>query len=164
MEILVTSGVGEGPTPLAAFDAALMAAGVGNYNLLHLSSIIPPSAVVRCGRFVPPMDDYGHRFYVVMAQQGADQPDDEAWAGLGWVQEQGDGRGLFVELTGGTRKEVAQAIDMTLEAMMNSRGAAYGTVERQLAGIRCLGQPVCAVVVAIYESQGWSNGQSELVR
>jgi arginine decarboxylase len=42
MQIHVSSGRGEGPTPLAAFDAALRDAGVSNYNLIALSSVIPP--------------------------------------------------------------------------------------------------------------------------
>ena len=42
MKIRLSSGRGEGPTPLAAFDAALLDAGVSNYNLLPLSSVIPP--------------------------------------------------------------------------------------------------------------------------
>lgn len=41
LDICLSSGTGEGPTPLAAFDAALPDAGVANYNLLCLSSVIP---------------------------------------------------------------------------------------------------------------------------
>ena len=44
MQIHLASGVGSGPTELAAFDAALAAAGVANYNLLYLSSVIPPAS------------------------------------------------------------------------------------------------------------------------
>jgi arginine decarboxylase len=44
LEIQVTTGTGEGPTPLAAFDAALLDAGVANYNLILLSSVIPAGA------------------------------------------------------------------------------------------------------------------------
>ena len=39
------SGPGKGSTHLNAFDAALIASGVGNYNLLRVSSILPPQAV-----------------------------------------------------------------------------------------------------------------------
>jgi arginine decarboxylase len=45
--IQVTTGTGEGPTPLAAFDAALLDAGVANYNLICLSSVIPEASVIR---------------------------------------------------------------------------------------------------------------------
>ena len=39
MNIHVASGLGTGPTKLSAFDAALNAAGVANYNIIKLSSV-----------------------------------------------------------------------------------------------------------------------------
>lgn len=41
----VMAGVAEGPTRLNAFDNALLAAGIGNVNLLRVSSILPPNAI-----------------------------------------------------------------------------------------------------------------------
>lgn len=41
-----TAGHAEGSTPLNAFDNALLAAGIGNVNLVKVSSIIPPDADV----------------------------------------------------------------------------------------------------------------------
>lgn len=40
----LVSGVGEASTELNAFDAALLNAGVGDTNLIRLSSILPPGA------------------------------------------------------------------------------------------------------------------------
>ncbi len=40
----LVAGFAEGPTPLNAFDNALMAAGIGNTNLVRMSSILPPAA------------------------------------------------------------------------------------------------------------------------
>lgn len=40
----LVSGKGEGNTSLNAFDHAIMNAGVGNTNLIRLSSILPPNA------------------------------------------------------------------------------------------------------------------------
>jgi pyruvoyl-dependent arginine decarboxylase len=37
-----TAGTAEGSTPLNAFDNALLAAGIGNINLVRVSSILPP--------------------------------------------------------------------------------------------------------------------------
>jgi len=42
--IYVCAGVGRGTTLLTAFDQALRNAGVGDYNLLKVSSIVPPGA------------------------------------------------------------------------------------------------------------------------
>lgn len=41
MKIAITSGKAEGPTELNAFDNALLDAGIGNVNLIKVSSIIP---------------------------------------------------------------------------------------------------------------------------
>lgn len=40
----LVAGHAEGETPLTAFDAALMDAGVANVNLVKVSSILPPGA------------------------------------------------------------------------------------------------------------------------
>lgn len=40
----LTTGSAEGDTALTAFDAALLDAGLGNYNLVKMSSIMPPGA------------------------------------------------------------------------------------------------------------------------
>jgi len=40
----LTSGYGEASTDLNAFDAALLKAGIGDTNLIKLSSILPPGA------------------------------------------------------------------------------------------------------------------------
>jgi len=41
----LVAGTGEAPTILNAFDRALMAAGVSHFNLVKVSSILPPAAV-----------------------------------------------------------------------------------------------------------------------
>lgn len=40
----ICAGSAEGPTRLNAFDNALLAAGIGNLNLLRVSSVLPPGA------------------------------------------------------------------------------------------------------------------------
>ncbi len=45
----LVSGASEGFTPLNAFDAALLGAGIGDTNLVKMSSIVPP----RCELIAP---------------------------------------------------------------------------------------------------------------
>ena len=78
LNIHLSSGTGEGPTPLAAFDAALMDAGVANYNLLCLSLVIPPNATIVRAKHRTPPDDYGRRLYVVMSQTAVPMAPEEA--------------------------------------------------------------------------------------
>lgn len=40
----ITSGVGSGQTELNSFDCALFNSGVANYNLVRISSILPPDS------------------------------------------------------------------------------------------------------------------------
>ena len=155
MRIVVSRGTGEGPTPLAAFDKALLAAGVENYNLIRLSSVIPPGSAIERSRFVTEPDEYGKRLYVVMAEQRATVPGEGAYAGVGWVQEPGDGRGLFVECEGPSHEDVHDEIVATLDSMAESRLRDYGPVESEIAGIECTGRPVAAVVIAVYKSEPW---------
>ncbi len=155
MRIVVSHGTGEGPTDLAAFDSALLAAGVENYNLIALSSVIPPGVEIVRARFESSPDEYGRRLYVVMAHSGANVEGAGACAGLGWTRETGAGGGLFVECTGTTDAEVHDAIVASLDSMTASRRREYGPIESEVTGIECTGRPVAAVVVAVYKSEPW---------
>ncbi len=53
-KVKLAAGACEGATPLNAFDGALLAAGIGNLNLLKVSSILPPGCVLEDGFDVPP--------------------------------------------------------------------------------------------------------------
>ena len=155
MLIRITSAVGTAPTTLGAFDAALQNAGIENYNLIYLSSVIPMGAVLKRGRYATPPGEYGHRLYVVSARHETTHLGEEAWAGLGWTQETETGRGLFVEFHGTSRRCVEAAIESTLESMKRRRPYDYGKNEYEIAGIVCEGEPVCALAVAVYPSEGW---------
>src|SRR5476649_734323 len=102
MTIDIAAGAGTGPTKLSAFDAALSAAGVANYNLIRLSSIVPPGSEIRTHDepIQTQFGEWGDKLYVVMAEMRVDTPNAEAWAGIGWVQDHETGKGLFVEHEG----------------------------------------------------------------
>ncbi|ETR67653.1 MAG: Pyruvoyl-dependent arginine decarboxylase [Candidatus Magnetoglobus multicellularis str. Araruama] len=155
MKIIITTGTGTGPTSLGAFDEALLGAGVGNYNLIPLSSVIPEGSELERGTFLAPPDEYGYRLYVVMAHCEESVPGKEAWAGLGWVREKNRQKGLFVEFSGKSRAQVEEKIENTLCGMTRSRGKEYTSVQSEITGITCEREPVCALVVAVYKSEGW---------
>ncbi len=157
MRIKIASAVGRGPTELGAFDAALRNAGAENYNLIPLSSIIPAGGVLERTPIGTLSTEYGHRLYVVMARHQATQVGEEVWAGLGWTQESDSGRGLFVELHGSSKREVENAIEATLESMKQARPYDYGKNESEIVGTICEAEPVCAVAIAVYASEGWGE-------
>lgn len=44
--VILTAATGVGVAPLGALDSALLAAGIGDFNLVRISSIVPPGADV----------------------------------------------------------------------------------------------------------------------
>lgn len=168
MKIHVTSCTGTGPTQLASFDAALHTAGVANYNLIRLSSVIPPKSEIVIHKDIPLASellpgDWGDRLYVVIAEQREERPNAEAWAGIGWVQEQASGKGLFVEHEGSSEASVRRDIEQSLKSLMATRGVDFGEIHMDVTGITCTTEPVCALVAAVYQASDWHN-QAKLMR
>lgn len=153
--IVLAQGVGSGPTPLAAFDAALLAAGVANYNLIVLSSVIPPGSVIERRRWHTPREDWGRRLYCVLSQMREDRPGHAAHAGIGWVSDSSTGAGLFVELHDEQRERLDAELRCTLSSMQQQRGTPFGAAHTEIAGITCRQQPVCALVIAVYAAAPW---------
>jgi arginine decarboxylase len=97
LDVLVVSGVGCGETTLSAFDAALAQAGIQNFNIIKVSSILPLGWGVReADRYCADHSQYGQRLYVVMAEIRSDRIGTTIGAGVGWYQAE-DGRGVFAE-------------------------------------------------------------------
>lgn len=159
MKIQITTGLGTGPTKLAAFDSALNDAGVANYNLLRLSSVIPPaSKIITKNKSLEKLPgQWGDRLYVVMAEMRVDSPNTEAWAGIGWVQDKKTGKGLFVEHEGLSEKTVRDDIHQSLTALMATRNVDFGEIHMKVVGRTCKHEPICALVVAVYQVSDWEN-------
>ncbi len=163
MRIPIVAGVGRGATLLSAFDAALHACGIADYNLMPLSSVIPPaSEVAPVARVNPDADKHGHRLYVVKAEVRADQPGLVIAAGLGWYQW-GDGRGVFVEheTTGASQTtataDLGQRLCHSLRDLCAVRGVPFlpALMRSKIAIAEVGDQPTSAIVAAVYQSQGW---------
>lgn len=166
MKIHLATGLGSGPTTLSAFDAALNAAGIANYNLIRLSSVIPPKTeLVHHDKAIPSEQmpgEWGDRLYLVMAEKREATPNTEAWAGIGWVQEKESGKGLFVEHEGESEKSVRRDIQQSLTALMATRNIDFGEIQMKVVGKTCTHHPVCAMVVAVYQASDWDNNPHHL--
>lgn len=164
MKIDVSAGTGVGPTELSAFDQALVNAGVANFNLLCLSSVLPPgSDVTILDKPFTPEGEWGDRLYLVMAQFRTSTRNQEAWAGIGWMQDPLTKRGLLVEHEGHTEAEVRADITNSLEALAENRGMEFGPITMHVAGTKCTDRPVCAIVVAVFESCAWKSNKLDNV-
>jgi arginine decarboxylase len=153
--IALATGLGEGPTPLAAFDAALRDAGVANYNLIGLSSVIPPGSVIERRKWATPPEDWGRRLYCVLSQMREERPGHGAHAGIGWVRDEVSGAGLFVELHDASRQQLEADLRATLRSMQAGRGIDFGEPHVEIASATCEGPPVCALVIAVYAAAPW---------
>ncbi|WP_209021862.1 pyruvoyl-dependent arginine decarboxylase [Nocardioides sp. 503] len=155
LTITVRTGSGTGRTLLSAFDHALHRAGVADFNLVTLSSVIPPGSRVR-NVDSPLGGTHGDVLFAVRAEAYAEQPGDVAWAGLGWCADE-TGAGLFVEHHGSSEEQVAALIETSLADMSATRGHDFGPVSMTLASAVCVDRPVCALVLAAYEVATWRD-------
>ena len=115
-----TAGNAEGSTPLNAFDNALLAAGIGNINLIKVSSILPPGvelvalAADQAGRA------RAHRL------RGHDQrgPGEVVAAAVGWARPVDPAKnGVIMEFHDkATREEAERMIVQMLEEAFRVRG------------------------------------------
>lgn len=162
MKINISSGTGVGPTELSAFDHALVNAGVANFNLIYLSSVLPPkSEIIVQDQPVQPDGNWGDRLYVVMAQMRTSQRNQEVWAGIGWMQDSETKKGMLVEHEGHSESEVRADIENSLKALAQNRNMQFGPIHMQIVGKKCVALPVCALVVAVFESSTWDFSKNQ---
>jgi arginine decarboxylase len=163
MKIKVVASIGHGQTTLSAFDNALKNAGIMNYNLLVLSSVIPPhSEVITNGAFASPADEWGHKLYVVKADMRSRESGKYIGSALGWYQLE-DGRGVFVEHE--TDDKTYKAAESNLEASVTQslkdlckfRDIPFDEkkVNIRMSIAHVTTEPTCALVLAVYQSEGW---------
>jgi arginine decarboxylase len=158
LKIEVVSGTGQGPTDLAAFDAAELTMGVGDCNLIRMSSIIPPgSEVVSLDGPTQVQINWGDRVYCIYAEAHTRTLDEEAWAGVGWFFLEEEAKGIFCEHVGANKAEVERRIHDSLTSFMKVRNLEPNEdlFHKKITGITCTGQPVCALAMAVYRAVGW---------
>ncbi|MEV6554102.1 pyruvoyl-dependent arginine decarboxylase [Nocardia sp. NPDC051756] len=158
LTIEIGAATGVGPTAMSAFDAALRELGVGDANLIRLSSVIPPRSTLEHTERVRKPILWGDRLYCVYAVQHANEPGQTAAAGIGWVlRDDGSGAGLFVEHEAETADEVSALIRSSLNDMTRNRPGSFGPVHLRTTETRSDGGPACALVLAAYRTTPWGR-------
>ena len=145
-----TAGHAEGGTALNAFDNALLAAGIGNINLIKISSILPPDVpVVDLPKIKP-----GALVPTAYAAITSETPGETVTAAVGYaLPDDPTKNGVIMEFHGvATRDEAERQIRAMLDEAFRVRGepmaemrvvAAEHRVERigcALAAITLLGE------------------------
>lgn len=144
MKIAIVSGNDEGPTKLNAFDNALADAGIGDVNLIKVSSMLAGNAEVS----ELPKLKAGAMVNCVLSEITSDNPGDEITAVIAVAI--GEELGCVVETTG-INKNSNDLIDeakMMVEYMMRKRGAEITDliVEHSTATVRQIASVVASVV------------------
>ena len=132
-----TAGHAEGGTTLNAFDNALLAAGIGNINLIKISSILPPDvSVIELPKIKP-----GALIPTAYAAITSEVPGETVAAAVGYATPDDPAKnGVIMEFHGVTsRADAERAISEMLGEAFRVRGetihemkvvAAEHTVER----------------------------------
>jgi arginine decarboxylase len=120
-------GCAEGFTVLNAFDSALLNAGVGNTNLVRMSSILPP----RCERISPVKLPQGALVPVAYSAIDSTRPGEVITAAVAIAYPEDEGHcGLIMEYHEVAPKdEVEEKVCRMAEEGMNFRGQAIKRVE-----------------------------------
>lgn len=164
MKIYVTSSCGEAHTLLSSFDKALQLTGVYNYNLIPLSSVIPPhSDIVVVDHFTPKANEHGHKLYVVKAEMRSNEVGKFIAAGIGWFQWGDDNRGVFVEheVIGETQiaveSEIRQRIVNSIKDLAEFRKVPCREedIQARVEIAQVTDSPTCVLAMAVYKSEGW---------
>lgn len=144
--VRIVWGTATGPTELAAYDAALRDANVHDYNLVTVSSVIPPDATVEVVGTAPDLGRAGNRLTVVQARLVAPGP---VAAGLAWAT--GEGAGILYEASGAEEAAVRETLETGLAAGCDLRDRTLD--EREFRTISAQGESgayAAAVVLATF--------------
>ncbi len=113
----LVSGAAEGPTSLNAFDNALLAAGIGNLNLVRVSSILPPKAEFVEELSIAPGSLTPTAYGAITSEQPGEQI--AAAVGIGFSE---DTFGVIMEWSGyGTAEEAEAKVKAMIEAAFAER-------------------------------------------
>lgn len=146
--IRVVWGTATGPTALASYDAALAEAGVHNYNLVTLSSVIPAGPAIEVVGTAPDLGPPGERLHVVQSAATA-APGKRAAAGIGWART-ADGPGIFYEVDGVDPDAVRTEIREGLAAGRELRDWDFVEEEVHVQSVAPEERHASAVVLATY--------------
>ena len=115
-QYFLVSGASDGFTPLNAFDAALLKAGIGNTNIVKMSSIVPP----HCQRISPIALPPGALVPAAYACITSDVPGEIISAGVAIaLPEDENQNGLIMEYSAkGERRTIEETVrNMAVEGM-----------------------------------------------
>ncbi len=141
-----TIGHAEGETKLNAFDNALIAAGIGDWNLVKVTSVAPASARLIDLR---PQAESGSVVPVVLATAQSDRPGERVTSSVAIGRGNGS-HGMIMEASGpGEPEEMETVVRRMLNESFMRRGLELETVTVRSVShtVEKIGASVAAVVL-----------------
>jgi arginine decarboxylase len=132
-EFFVTSGKGVSPvSELNAYDLALKSASIAQYNIVPVSSIIPPNCKERKAMNLP----VGQIAFTVMARMDGTEGECIG-AGIVWAMERSKKYGLVAEAHGHMdRPAVKEILEWKIGEMAKVRGIVVGKLNHRIEVMR----------------------------
>jgi len=146
MKVSITSGKAEGPTKLNAFDNALLDAGIGDVNLIKVSSIIPTGAeLVELPQFPA-----GKMVNTVLSYVSSDQEGDIICAAIAVAIA--DELGCVVEHSGINKdpRKIKEEAESMVKYMMRVRGLEVKDIIVKCQEYRVKKKQGAAIVALVY--------------
>lgn len=161
--IYLVKGHGYGSLDKTAYDDALWNAGIANFNIIPLSSVLPPS----CSIVETKLDwnSYGRGMQLKVVESAALEVRKglEAVAALGWIDPEGDKAGMLLELKGGDydflRIQMYEGL-MEMSRRRGLNGEPKMVIER--APVSNDKTYTCALVAALYKIEVIKNPGIEI--
>ena len=147
-EFFLTSGRGTSPiSPENAYDMALREAGIDRYNLLPVSSVIPPKCRERRWKKL----NVGALAPVVMAK-ALGNPGETIGAGLAWGWEEEGQMGLVIGVQGHyDRRALNMALEARIRGMAEARGLKIEKVKKRFEVMKVPeGKFGCVLVALVF--------------
>jgi arginine decarboxylase len=141
----LASGSAEGATPINAFDNALLNAGVGNLNLVKVSSVVPTGAVMLDQ---PVSIDPGTLVPAVYATRHSNVPGEHICSVVG-IGLSEDSHGMIFEHSSDSAEKAKRAVRTMVEDAFKQRGMKLARLMIRMAEhrVETLGCTVSAVVL-----------------
>lgn len=142
-QFTLVAGAAEGQTELTAFDGAILAAGIGNLNLVRVTSILPPGCEYQERLAIPP----GSLVPTAYGWIASHTPGERIAAAVAAGQGR-SGYGVIVEHAArGTREDLEAIVRRMVEEAFARRGLELVTV--RVAAAEHVVEHLGAVVAAV---------------
>lgn len=151
--VYLTAGAAEGGTPLNGFDNALRAAGITEFNLVGVSSIVPPDAdVVTLEDDVGVVRARGRLAPAVYVRKDGVEPGERVAAAVGvGVATAPEGIGMiFVNSCNGSARTAEEGVVAMVEEGMEQTEYAEYEVHTASSSIRVGERPASSIASALF--------------